>query len=502
MKTSFSKSSQSYFVQHTLQELEAEIQALYLENSAPWIVGYSGGKDSTATLQILWNALTKLSPTELKKPIHILSSDTLVETPLIARHIATNIKHMQVAIEKNNLPFEAHIVKPNVSNSFWVNLLGRGYPAPSIHFRWCTDRLKIKPATAFIEERLKEYGTVVVILGVRKEESRTRQQVMELKKRQIPGSKLTHHATLPKAYCYTPIADFSLKDVWDYLLQNRSPWSSNNRDLVTLYRNAQDGECPLVIDTSTDSCGNSRFGCWVCTVVKNDHSMEALVDKGEEWLEPLLEFRDMLAETQFNKDQYRNYKRRSGKIQEKVVREKIQKTQNQETTAIVHKTYTGEVVRGPYWIKYRKQFLEQLLSIQQRIRQATNNPDFSLISQEELLEIRRIWRIDENEDPDWEDSVPKIYERVMGQPLLYTKDDLGEFSLLEEGLLQNICKEENFSTSLMKKLLVEEQKAQGMSRRASIFKNLNRVLAEDWRTQEEFLESLASRPVSENKNSV
>ena len=476
--------SKSYFAEHTHQELEEEIQAVYLENNMPWIIGYSGGKDSTATLQLIWNALTKLPRAQLNKPFYILSSDTLVETPVIVGHIITNIQLMKIAIEKHNLPAEAFIVKPKVHDSFWVNLLGRGYPAPTTHFRWCTDRLKIKPANTFIEERLREYGNVAIILGARKDESITRQQVMELKRRQIPGSKLTHHSTLPKAYCYTPIAEFSLKDVWDYLLQNPSPWGANNRDLVTLYRNAQDGECPLVVDTSTPSCGNSRFGCWVCTVVKSDHSMEALIDSGEEWLEPLLEFRDMLAETQFNKKEYRNYKRRSGKIQEKMIREKTENAERQ-------KTHTGEVVRGPYWLQYRKQFLERLLSIQQKIRLTNHDPHFSLITDEELLEIRRIWRVEEVEDPDWEDSLPKIYERVTGQSLFFTKDDLGEFSLLEEKILRTICQEEQFPTALVKKLLVEEQKALGMNRRGSIFKNLNRVLNEDWRSEKEFLGDLS-----------
>ena len=487
------KTSPSYFAEHTLEELEAEIQAVYLENNMPWIVGYSGGKDSTATLQLIWNALLKLPRAQLKKPVYILSSDTLVETPVIVGHIITNIELMKATIKKHDLPFEALIVKPKVFDSFWVNLLGRGYPAPSTQFRWCTDRLKIKPANTFIEERLQEFGNVAIILGARKEESITRQQVMELKSRQIPGSKLTHHSTMPKAYCYTPIADFSLKDVWDYLLQAPSPWGASNRNLVTLYRNAQDGECPLVIDTSTASCGSSRFGCWVCTVVSNDHSMEALVENGEEWLEPLLEFRDLLAETQNHKEKYRNYKRRSGRIQEKAVRESAKKKKNDETSKKRERTHTGEIVRGPYWLKYRKEFLERLLSIQQKIRQTNNDPDFSLITIEELLEIRRIWRVEEVEDPDWADSVPQIYEGVTGELLPFTKDDLGGFSLLDEEVLQGICEEEELPTALVKKLLVEEQKAQGMNRRHSIFKNLNRVLNEDWRTQEEFLNSLPSR---------
>src|SRR5205823_7980843 len=127
-------------------------------------------------------------------------------------------------------------------------------------------------------------------------ESATRAQVMSLHR--IKGTRLSRHSSLPSAFVYTPIADFSVDDVWTYLLQVPSPWGSNNRDLVTLYRNAQAGECPLVVDRTTPSCGNSRFGCWTCTVVERDKSMEAMIDAGQEWMEPLLELRDWLAATQ------------------------------------------------------------------------------------------------------------------------------------------------------------------------------------------------------------
>ena len=67
-------------------------------------------------------------------------------------------------------------------------------------------------------------------------------------------------------------------DVWEYLMAVPSPWAGRNDAIVTMYRNAQSGECPLVIDKSTPSCGGGRFGCWTCTVVQKDRSMEAMID--------------------------------------------------------------------------------------------------------------------------------------------------------------------------------------------------------------------------------
>jgi DNA sulfur modification protein DndC len=250
---------------------------------------------------------------------------------------------MNHAAREQGLPFTAHKVTPSVGDSFWVNLIGRGYPAPSQRFRWCTDRLKIQPANRFILDKVAHHGQVVVVLGVRKSESSTRAQVMSLHR--IKGSALSRHSTLPGAFVYTPIEDFSLDDVWTYLLQVPSPWGSNNRDLVTLYRNAQAGECPLVVDKTTPSCGKSRFGCWVCTVVTKDNSMEAMIESGEQWLEPLLKYRNLLASTQDPavKGQWREFKRRNGQVMT---------------------TSDGRIIPGPYRLARRQLLLRQLLRVE------------------------------------------------------------------------------------------------------------------------------------------
>ena len=61
------------------------VRNLYLADDIPWVIGYSGGKDSTATLQLVWYSLEKLSPNQLKKPVHVINTDTLVESPVISR---------------------------------------------------------------------------------------------------------------------------------------------------------------------------------------------------------------------------------------------------------------------------------------------------------------------------------------------------------------------------------------------------------------------------------
>jgi DNA sulfur modification protein DndC len=454
----------SVFDKQGLNTIHHEIQEVYLSDNRPWVIGYSGGKDSTTALQLVWYALAELPEEKRTKPVFVISSDTLVETPVIVDYITSTLERINKTSADAKMPFTAFKLTPRIVDSFWVNLIGKGYPAPSTQFRWCTERLKIRTADRFILESVTKYGEVVMILGVRKGESSTRDQVMNLYK--IQGSKLSHHSRFAQSYVYTPIEEFSVDDVWTYLLQKPSPWGNNNRDLLALYKSAQDGECPLVVDTQTASCGNSRFGCWVCTVVQKDRSMEALIENGEDWLEPLLEFRNELADTQIpeKKHLYREYKRMNGKVK------------------VMERADGLHIIRGPYTMEYSKYQLRKLLEAQVSVRKNGPNPNFSLILPEELYEIRRIWQTQRS---DWEDSVARIYKEVMGENLDWVKDDLGVFSQSENELLKKICSERKIPLRLVTKLLDVEHQMQGMTRRSSIYNRINEVFAEDWRSEED-----------------
>ena len=442
--------------QDAIIAVSEEIRQVYVNDSRPWVIGYSGGKDSTTALQLIWRALAKLPSSNLGKPIYIIASDTLVETPKISVYIDESLARMNHAAKSQGLPISAHKVSPTTDNTFWVNLIGRGYPAPSTQFRWCTERLKINPANSFILERVAEHGEVVVVLGVRSEESSTRAQVMSLHR--ITGSHLARHSSLPKAFVYSPIEAFSVHDVWTYLLQVPSPWGNNNRDLITLYKNAQAGECPLVVDTTTPSCGNSRFGCWVCTVVNRDSSMEALIENGEEWLEPFLHFRNYLASLQDSSawPLVRKYKRRNGQV-------KFRDGSPQPW--------------GPYTLDTRKDLLRRVLEVQRAVA-ASGNLDGQLINKAELETIRSLWRVEEQ---DWADSVPQIYRDVLGTNLNWTRYEVPAFSREEQVALDLTCLRYGVPGELVAKLLEVERSMYGMSRRAAIQQRLSAILEEDWR---------------------
>lgn len=455
--------SVSIFEQRSIDDIYSEIRDVYLRYPQPFVIGYSGGKDSTAVLQLVWKALETLKPEQRQKAVYVIASDTKVETPVIVDYITDTLRHINERALETGMPFRAEKVMPTLNDSFWVNLIGRGYPAPTTRFRWCTDRMKITPANRFIEEKVAQSGEVIMVLGVRKQESTTRMQLMNTY--QVKGHLLRRHSMLSGAWVYAPIADFSTDDVWTYLLQVSSPWGGNNRDLAALYKSASAGECPLVIDTTTPSCGNSRFGCWVCTVAARDSSMEAMVDSGEEWLEPLLEFREWLAATvdPEQKHKYRDIKGRDGRV-------------------ILKKD--GSLAARTYKLEASKEMLERVLKAQKLVRQNSPDPEITLISDEEIHEIRRLWR---TERQDWEDSVPQIFRKVNGYDLNWFVDDDGHFDTDHKALLSSICGEYNVPFDLVAKMLEAERSAQGMARRAGIQKSLASVLAQEWRSETEIL---------------
>lgn len=471
-------SSGTLLEKSTLDQVLEQIRTVYGSDNRPWVIGYSGGKDSTTALQLIWYALSKLPIEQRSKPVHVIASDTLVETPVIVGYLDKTLARVNEAAEKQRMPFRAEKVRPKIKDTFWVNLIGRGYPAPYRRFRWCTDRLKIQPANTFIEERVSQYGEVVLVLGVRKSESTTRAQVMSLHKK--PGELLSRHTSLRNAYVYTPIEDFSTDDVWTYLLNSPSPWGNANRDLVTMYRNAQAGECPLVVDTTTPSCGNSRFGCWTCTVVERDKSMEAMIDSGEEWMEPLLELRDWLsATTEPNrKHEFRDVRRRDGRI-------------------YVWGEDKNKIIWGPYKLDVRKDILTRLLRVQQQIRSTGPDPQQKLISDAELHEIRRLWRTEEG---DWEDAVPRIYREIVGEDLDWIDEDAASSTSLDSRVLAAVSADAGVPSELLRELIDLERELQGLGRRTSVYERMDRILRKDWRAGSEVLAEIGWKPETDDED--
>lgn len=338
------------------------------EHRFPWIVGYSGGKDSTLVLQLVFEMLLDLAPGDRTRDVHVLCNDTLVESPVLMKYVDSMLLRLERAAASLHLPIRVIKTTPDTDQTFWVNLIGRGYPAPTRMFRWCTDRMKIAPTSTYIRNAVSEKGEVILLLGVRKAESVNRANTIERHKN-IAGTRLNPHDDLTGCLVFRPIVDFTTDEVWTLLLQRNPPWGGTHRELITLYKNAQGGECPLVIDKSqAPSCGtsSSRFGCWTCTVVEKDRSMEGFIDAGHEDMQPLMDFRDWLAVFR-NERSKRMVERRDGRV--------------------VFMSDGVTPVAGPFTVEARQEILERLLDTQATV----GTP---LITMEEIARIKQLWAED------------------------------------------------------------------------------------------------------------
>jgi DNA sulfur modification protein DndC len=440
----------------------AQIQKTYLSDGIPWVVGYSGGKDSTAVLELVWMALAGLQPDQRKKTVYVITTDTLVENPIVSTWVSKSLDNMGQTASDEGLPIVPNLLTPKIKDSFWVNLIGRGYPAPRPKFRWCTERMKINPANAFISTVVKESGEAIVVLGTRKAESTVRKARMEAAQKDRVRDSLTQHSKLTNALIYAPIEDWSNDDVWLFLMQFKNPWGYDNKDLLTMYQGASvDGECPLVIDTTTPSCGDSRFGCWVCTLVEEDKSMTAMIQNDQEkvWMRPMLSLRNAMDEHDHDK---RDFRRMTGHVQ-------------------LH--YNGETnIPGPYTQDARNNWLRQLLEAQQTIRTDPRTPEnlknIDLVQIDELHEIRRLWVTEKHEI---EDLLPVTYEEVTGEKFpSQILDDSQPFGPSEMAILAKICDGDDLLYQLTRDLLEVERSYRAVNRRSNLYSAIDKVFKKNF----------------------
>lgn len=332
----------------------------------PWIVTFSGGKDSTLVAHLVFEMLLSLPPMLRTRQVFFVSNDTLVESPLVVKHMRQSLAEILRAAEIFRLPVSGEITVPKLQDTFWTLLIGKGYPTPNRSMRWCTDRLKIQPTSGYILQKVNENGKAIIVLGVRKDESVTRKASIE-SHQNLENSNLTPHGDLKNALVYRPIADLSTDDVWEFLAANDPPWGGTHNGLIKLYREAAGGECPIVLSQEeAPGCGtnSSRFGCWTCTVVNKDKSLQGFVDVGKTEFQPLIDFRDWLVSIR-NKPEYRQAERRNGKLTFK----------------------GGKHIPGPFTIAARQEMLAKLLDVQAAFGE-------ELISQEEIDLIKQIWTED------------------------------------------------------------------------------------------------------------
>ena len=418
---------------------EIKDQYMYADDTyRPWIIGFSGGKDSTVLLTLVWLALKKIKedilvPFQLRRPVYVVCNDTLVENPIISSYVDDVLSQIEKQARKEDLPIFVRKTIPKLEDSFWVNVIGKGYPVPNTAFRWCTEKMKIKPTARFITEQVDECGEAIILIGTRKSESATRAR--SIKKHEIHGQRLTHHTLLHNTYVYAPIKELMLEEVWYIVNAIPCPWGSDNSVLFNIYMDASadDYECPTVVtDKSHGSCGQSRFGCWVCTVVKDDKSMRSLIKNGREWMRPLYDLR-MELDSERNILENRMPFRRDG-----------QRAVND---------------MGPYIFKYRAKILKKLLEVQHELQQV--DPKIRLISDQELIAIQVNWYRDFN----FGYQVSEIYNSIYKESFIMEENVKNK---LEADLMREVCVNNPEEGELIEQLLLLQKSKSLMQRRRGL----------------------------------
>ena len=433
------------------EEIIQEMSLVYKHDLRPWMIGFSGGKDSTLLCCLVLEMLKRLSPEERVKTVYIVSSDTMVENPIV-RDYMHRMSDMINAVGKD-LNVKADIIYPKVEESFWCKVIGLGYPTPEPPgFRWCTERLKINPMNAYTLDTIKNNGEVVILLGVRKAESSYRAK--NIKAREIEGKLLVPHEFIENAYVYNPLTEIPNEQVWAFLLQGdaKTPWGSDNRYLFSLYQGENLGEEKSVIgEVDKDKIpvtGNSRFGCWICTMVKEDKSLKAFIDRGETWLIPLRDYRNWLVELRSTPGA-REYRRRNGAVYRKA---------------------DGSLGEGPFTMETRQEILRRLLQLE-------IDTGLPLITSEELKQIDIMW---DNEGDLTRRKLVDIYYNTTGKKLPWDQYKVPVFSseVLEE--VERLCDENSVPFELISKLIIEIKNNMNYTKSSMVTKAFDRVINQGW----------------------
>lgn len=324
-----------------------KIQQEYKKSKSSWILGFSGGKDSTALLKLVYLALRGLRKRD--KKVIVFYCDTGVEIPVVRKYVYKALKKICKEASLDKIPITTKIVQPCINDRYFVNMIGKGYPPPTNKFRWCTDRLRVNPTKLLYEHNSAKKN--IILLGIRKGESPERDKIIQ--KHKTRTSYYFRHSHNSNSIIYSPMLRYNTNDVWDLLLSNHRPKSIDAKKLMRLYN--WEG-------TDRTQIKQRRFGCWVCTVVRKDRAMEGLIKEGVAKLKPLLDYRNWLMQIRDNTS-YRYKKRRNG------------------TDGL-----------GPFTLSVRRKILDRLLETQR-------NVPWKLITKREIELIRKIWKVERRNQP-------------------------------------------------------------------------------------------------------
>jgi DNA sulfur modification protein DndC len=445
------------------EDIIEEMTFVYKHDERPWLIGYSGGKDSSLLVSLVVETVMRLPEYARTKKIFIVTSDTGVENPIVRNYMHTSSQKINDFSKLIHANIQADIIYPDVEQSFWSLIIGLGYPTPEPPgFRWCTERLKILPMNRYTNDVISRYGEVILLLGVRKAESITRNR--SISSREIEGKLLVPHSDIAGAYVYNPLTEIPNELVWEYLLKDngKSSWGVDFKYLFSLYQGENMGEEQSVIGQIDKDkipvTGNSRFGCWCCTIVKEDKSLLNFIKHGSYELQPLCDFRNWLVSIRQNAE-FRDNKRRNGKI---YVKE------------------NGEYGFGPFKMTARQEILKRLLILQR-------DTGFDLISMDELKTIDTLW---DSEGDLTRRKLVDIYFDVYGERLTW---DEYKQPLYDEEIIDSIKKaadDADIPFELITKLIVSINENKYIAKSSKVQKEFDKLINQEWIHYEAIKEGL------------
>lgn len=242
----------------------------HAETYPAWMVSFSGGKDSSATLAfVLWAIQTG----QVKAPerLIVLYADTGMELPPLY------LTAMNVLKDVRAMGYEAQHVLPPLDRRFFVYMLGRGVPPPTRNRRWCTERLKAEPIGAAQKAIYKQYGgRVLNLTGVRLGESAIRDGRIRLSCSKNDGECGQGWFQRSKN-SLAPLMHWRVCHIWRLLFNDMNPIKST-RDIADVY----------LYDEMIGGDLSIRTGCVECHIVDTDYAFKGLLRK-EKWqhLRPL-----------------------------------------------------------------------------------------------------------------------------------------------------------------------------------------------------------------------
>jgi len=424
------------------EETIEKLKEQYFADDRPWVVTYSGGKDSTAVLLLVIKMLQELHKEgKDTKHCYVVSSDTAVEMPIIEQYTKTRLNQINEFAKSSGLKLSSHKLEPKIEESFFTLMLGLGYPAPTSSFRWCTERLKINPATEFLKGLVNQHQSILMLLGVRTDESVARAASIESRIENFRG--LIMHEDIPNAFILSPIKYWTNEDVWTYLSKNPFPWGDHSYMMSLYDKGSSEGDCNIALNPDSPSCGKTRFGCWVCTVVEKDRSMDGMLKNGEEWMEPLWKYRETIYK--YRNDLTKRYTRRRN----------------------------GSSGAGAFLVDVRKELLEDLLKAEEKVntnyhtmkKDASDyKPDekIQIIRDQEIVAIQKKW----DGDGDISNSAYRIAQKF-GR----LKDKLITTPLREE--LESF-ENEDFNIELFERIYEIESHSKNISKRYGTLKDIEK----------------------------